>query len=144
MRDWEVKYQKNFESQKRPEFFTVPWKGRPSMVSNELVTETKAILHNLRINGQANILKTIIAIGNGVLSLRCPKKFNKNCKSVTLTRIWVQGYGVRIWAQDMVSALNKKLWETGRSSIKRTLKVRKDQNFLQYLEKDVPQWWVMS
>ena len=80
------------------------------MVSNELVTETKAILHNLRINGQANILKTIITIGNGVLSLRCHKKFTKNCnKSVTLTRIWVQGYGVRIWAQDMVSALNKKL-----------------------------------
>ena len=79
------------------------------MGNNEIVTETKAILHNLRISGQANILKTIIAIGNGVLSLRCPKKFNKNCKSVTLTRIWVQGYGVRIWAQDMVSALNKKL-----------------------------------
>ena len=54
------------------------------MVSNELVTETKAILHNL---SRANILKTIIAIGNGVLSLRCSKKFTKNCKSVTLTRI---------------------------------------------------------
>ena len=58
------------------------------MVSNELVTETKAILHNL---SRANILKTIIAIGNGVLSLRCSKKFTKNCKSVTLTRIWAQG-----------------------------------------------------
>ena len=58
------------------------------MVSNELVTETKAILHNL---SRANILKTIIAIGNGVLSLRCSKKFTNNCKSVTLTRIWAQG-----------------------------------------------------
>ena len=37
------------------ELFTVPWQGRPSMVSDDLVTEIKAILDNLCVNGQGHI-----------------------------------------------------------------------------------------
>ena len=84
-----MKNQKNFECQEGVEFFTVPQKGHPSMVSDELVTEMKAILHMLHASGEVISRKTVIAIGNGILSSRCPEKWTKNGGSVTLTTIWV-------------------------------------------------------
>ena len=43
-------------------------------MSDELVTEIKAILHNLRVSGGTISGKIVIAIGNGVLSSGCPEK----------------------------------------------------------------------
>ena len=59
-----MKNQKNFESQEGVELFTVPRKGHPSMVSDELLTEIKAILHMLHVSGEVISRKTVIAIGN--------------------------------------------------------------------------------
>ena len=61
------------------------------MVSDEIVTEIKAILHNLCVSGGAVTRKTVIAIGDGVLSSRCPEKLAKNGGSVTLTTKWARG-----------------------------------------------------
>ena len=36
-------------------------------MSDELTTEVKSFLHNLRVSGGAVTRKTLIAIGNGVL-----------------------------------------------------------------------------
>ena len=83
-----MKNQKNFESQEGVELFTVPRKGHPSMVSDELLTEIKAILHMLHVSGEVISRKTVIAIGNWILSSRCPEKWTKNGGSVTLTTIW--------------------------------------------------------
>ena len=93
-RDWKIKYQKNFESQEEVEFFTVLWQGRPSMVTDELVTKIKAILHNLHVSGRAISRKTVVAVGNGGLSSRCPETLTKNGVSVTLntkTMKWAWG-----------------------------------------------------
>ena len=73
VRDWKVKYQKAFESNEVGIFFALPGQGRPSKMSDELTTEVKSILHNLRVSGGAVTRKTVIAIGNGVLKARCPK-----------------------------------------------------------------------
>ena len=62
VRDWKIKHQKNCESQERVELFTISWKGRSSMVTDELVTEIKAILHNLRVSGGTISPKTVIAM----------------------------------------------------------------------------------
>ena len=91
VRNWKIKHQKNFQSQEREELFTIPRQGRLSMVSDELVTEMKAILHNLRVSGGAIRWKTVIVIGNIVLSSRCPEKLIKNGGSVTLTTKWARG-----------------------------------------------------
>ena len=91
VRESKIKYQKNFESQEGEELFTVSRQGRPSIVSDELVTEIKAILHNLRISGGVISWKTVIAIGNGVLNSRYPEKLTKNGESVTLTSKWARG-----------------------------------------------------
>ena len=85
-----MKNQKNFESQEGVELFTVPRKGHPSMVSDELLTEIKAILHMLHVSGEVISRKTVIAIGNWILSSRCPEKWTKNGGSVTLTTIWAR------------------------------------------------------
>ena len=91
VRDSKIKYQKNFESQEGVELFTVSPQGLPSIVSDELVTEVKAILHKLRISGGVISWKTVIAIGNRVLNSRYPEKLTKNGESVTLTSKWARG-----------------------------------------------------
>ena len=68
VRDWEIKYQKTFESNEGAEYFSLPRQGRPPMVSDEISTEIKTILHNVRVSGGAITRKAVIAIGNGVLS----------------------------------------------------------------------------
>ena len=67
VRDWKVKYQKTFESNKVGIFFALPRQKRSSKMSDELTTEVKSFLHNLRVSGGAVTRKTLIAIGNGVL-----------------------------------------------------------------------------
>ena len=47
------------------------------MVSDEIVTEIKAILHNLRVSGGAVTRKTVIVIGDGVIKLTMPRKIGK-------------------------------------------------------------------
>ena len=73
IRDWKVKYQKSIESNEVGTFFALPLQGRPSKMSDELTTDVKSILHNLRVSDGAVSRKTIIAIGNGVLKARLPK-----------------------------------------------------------------------
>ena len=85
VRDLKVKYQKAFESNEVGNFFALPRQGRPSKMSDELTTEVKSILHNLRVSGGAVTRKTVIAIGNGVLKARCPEMLEKNGGSMTLT-----------------------------------------------------------
>ena len=48
--------------------------GRLSLVSDEMLTEIKSILSNLRISRSAitgKVAMVAIAVGNGVLSARC-------------------------------------------------------------------------
>ena len=85
VRDWKVKYQKAFESNEVGIFFALPGQGRPSKMSDELTTEVKSILHNLRVSGGAVTRKTVIAIGNGVLKARCPEMLEENGGNITLT-----------------------------------------------------------
>ena len=85
VRDWKVKYQKAFESNKVGISFALPRQGRPSKMSDELTTEVKSILHNLRVSGGAVTRKTVIAIGNAVLKARCPEMLEENGGSITLT-----------------------------------------------------------
>ena len=54
-------------------------------MSDELTTEVKSILHNLRVSGGAVTRKTVIAIGNRVLKARCPKMLEENDGNITLT-----------------------------------------------------------
>ena len=73
VRDSKMKYQKTFESNKVGNFFALPREGRPSKISDELITEFRCILHNPRVSGGAVTRKTVIAIVNGVLKARSPK-----------------------------------------------------------------------
>ena len=73
MRDWKTKGQKKFWNNGETEFLRLPWSGRPSMTSDEIVTEVKGNLHNACVTGKANTRKTVIEIGNGALISRCPE-----------------------------------------------------------------------
>ena len=54
-------------------------------MSDELTSEIKSILHNLRVRGGAVTPKSVIAIGNGLLKARCPGMLEENGGSITLT-----------------------------------------------------------
>ena len=86
-----MKYQNAFENKEVGNFFALPRQGRPSKMSDELTTEVKSILHNLRVSGGAVTRKTVIAIGNGVLKARCPEMLEENDGSITLTTKWARG-----------------------------------------------------
>ena len=81
VRDWKVKYQKAFESNEVGIFFALPGQGRPSKMSDELTTEVKSILHNLRVSGGAVTRKTVTEISNGVLKARCPEMLEENTEA---------------------------------------------------------------
>ena len=85
VKNWKVKCQKAFESNKVRNFFALSRQGRPSKMSDELTTEVKSILHNLRISGGAVTRKIVVAIGNAVLKARCPEMLEENGGSITLT-----------------------------------------------------------
>ena len=86
-----MKYQNAFENKEVGNFFALPRQGRPSKMSDELTTEVKSILHNLRVSGGAVTQKIVIAIGNGVLKARCPEMLEENGGSITLTSKWARG-----------------------------------------------------
>ena len=61
--------------------------GRLPLVSDEMLTEIKSILSNLRISRSAitgKVAIVAIAVGNGVLSARCTEKKAKNCRNNVL------------------------------------------------------------
>ena len=60
-------------------------------MSDELTTEVKSILHNLRVTDGAVARKTVRAIGNGVLKARCRELLEENGGSITLTTKWARG-----------------------------------------------------
>ena len=60
-------------------------------MSDELTTEVKSILHNLRVSGGAVTRKTVIAIGTGVFKARCPEMLEENGGSIRLTTKWARG-----------------------------------------------------
>ena len=80
------------------------------MVSDELVTETKVILHNLRASGGVITQKTVIATGNEVLISRYPEKLTKNSGSVTLTTKWARGILKSLdWIKRRVATAKRKM-----------------------------------
>lgn len=91
VRDWRNKFSKYFESHNQSSTFTIPRAGRPAMLKDEYTTEIKAILHNLRASGGAISRKTVIAVGNGVLSVRCPELMTKNGGNIKLSTKWARG-----------------------------------------------------
>ena len=60
-------------------------------MSDELTTEVKSILHNLRVSGGAVTQKAVIAIGNAVLKSTCPEMLEENGGGITLTTKWARG-----------------------------------------------------
>ena len=50
-------------------------------MSDELTTEVKSILHNLRVSGGAVTRKTVTEISNGVLKARCPEMLEENTEA---------------------------------------------------------------
>ena len=61
------------------------------MINDEYTTEIKSILHNLRASGGAISRKTVIAIGNGVLGVRCPESLAKNGGNIKLSTKLARG-----------------------------------------------------
>ena len=49
--------------------------GRPSLISDDILTQIKAVLSNLRTSGGSISRKTVIAVGNGVLSTDFDKEW---------------------------------------------------------------------
>ena len=80
------------------------------MVSDELVTEIKVILHNLRASGGVITQKTVIATGNEVLISRYPEKLTKNSGSVILTTKWARGILKSLdWIKRRVATAKRKM-----------------------------------
>ena len=64
--------------------------SRPPLVTDEMLTKIKFILSNLRISGAAvtgKVTLVAIAVGNGLLSARCPEKIDKNDGSNVLKSV---------------------------------------------------------
>ena len=63
----------------------MPQRGKPALISEELSTEIKQILSNLRVAGCSISRKVVISVENGVLASRCFKKMSRNAgKSILL------------------------------------------------------------
>ena len=88
--DWKAKCRQKSSNHREADFFTLLPPGRPPMVSDGVVTKVKAILHNIRLSGGVITRKTTIAVGNGVLSSRCPDKIARNGGNITLTANWTR------------------------------------------------------
>ena len=69
----------------------MPQRGKPALISEELSTEIKQILSNLRVAGCSVSRKVVISVGNGVLASRCPEKMSRNGGKVNLTVKWARG-----------------------------------------------------
>ena len=68
----------------------MPRQGRPAILTDELMTEIKQILSNLRVAGCAISRKVVISVENGVLSSRCLDKMAKNGGNITLSIKWAR------------------------------------------------------
>ena len=93
VRDWKFIFfcKENITStDASPTFFSMPRRGRPAILTDELMTEIKQILSNLRVTGCAIYRKIVISVGNGVLSSRCPDKMAKNGGNITLSIKWAR------------------------------------------------------
>lgn len=93
VRDWKQKYKKMYIERGSVEPSSVNFKspGRPSMISEELATEIRVILQNLRTAGCGISRKTVIAVGEGVLSAKSPDLLRKNGGTVSLSIKWARG-----------------------------------------------------
>ena len=97
VRDWKFKYEhfckENITSTDASStFFSMPRRGRPAILTDELMTEIKQILSNLRVAGCAISRKGAISVGNGVLSSRCPDKMAKNGGNIPLSIKWARTF----------------------------------------------------
>ena len=69
----------------------MPQRGKPALISEELSTEIKQILSNLRVAGCSISRKVVISVGNGVLASRCPEKMSRNGGKINLNVKWASG-----------------------------------------------------
>ena len=86
VKNWKTKYEQNFRKEKTSDFFFYE-KG---WQSDEILTEIKPILNNLHIPGAAITLKVVIAVGNGMVSARCPEKMAKNGGCIIFLTKWAR------------------------------------------------------
>ena len=97
VRDWKFKYEKYckenlaISANSSQSLFTMPQRGKPALISEELSTEIKQILSNLRVAGCSISRKVVISVGNGVLASRCPEKMSRNDGKINLTVKWARG-----------------------------------------------------
>ena len=93
VRDWKFKYKKYCKenSNSSQSLFTMPQRGKPALMSEELSTGIKQTLSNLRVAGCSISRKVIISVGNGVLATRCPEKMSRNGGKINLTVKWARG-----------------------------------------------------
>ena len=96
VRDWKFKYEKyckeNYlavSANSSQSLFTMP-RGKPALISEELSSEIKQILSNLRVAGCSISRKVVISVGNGVLATRCPEKMSRNGGKISLTVKWAR------------------------------------------------------
>ena len=69
----------------------MPQRGTPALISEELSTEIKQILSNLRVAGCLISRKVVISVGNSVLASRCLEKMSRNGGKINLTVKWARG-----------------------------------------------------
>ena len=97
VRDWKFKYEKYCKenlaasANSSQGLFTMPQRGKPTLISEELSTEIKQILSSLRVAGCSISRKVVISVGNGVLASRCPEKMSRNGGKINLTVKWARG-----------------------------------------------------
>ena len=82
--DWHLRNKKRNEKQStssngESNFFALQRLGWLSMVSDKIITEVKAILHNLCVSCDTITRKTVIASSNGCSKFSMPKKVSKEC-----------------------------------------------------------------
>ena len=56
----------------------MPQRDKPALISEEVSTEIKQILSNLRVAGCSVSRKVVISVGNGVLGSRRAEKMSRN------------------------------------------------------------------
>ena len=68
------KQNRKINSEKKKYFFSMKKIGRQPLLSDEMFTEINSIFSSLRISEATITQKVVIAVGNRVLSARCPEK----------------------------------------------------------------------
>ena len=97
VRDWKFKYEKYCKenlavsANSSQNLFTMPQRGKPALISEELSTEIKQILFNLRVVGCSVSRKVVISVENGVLASRCPEKMSRYGGKINLTVKYARG-----------------------------------------------------